>query len=208
MSRRTRSFMSSTRLQAIVRQVDQAADAFEMQPVVDHGGEQVVGRRDRVQVAREMQVDVVAGDDPGQAAAGRPTLHPEDRAQGGLAQGDDGRACRGGRRRPPARWRSSSSPRRPGVGVMAVTMISFALDRQVPDRLQATDLGFRFSVFLQTLPGDPGAVGDLLDRLRLWEDHLVFVVRHIHLRLSESIPNQAPGVYRIGASISIPQLTA
>ena len=45
--------------------------------VVDHGSEQVVGRRDRVEVAREVEVDVLHRHDLRVAAARRPALHAE-----------------------------------------------------------------------------------------------------------------------------------
>ena len=56
--------------------------------VVEHGGQQVVGRADGVEVAGEVEVDVLHGDDLGVAAAGRAALDAEHRAEGGLAQGD------------------------------------------------------------------------------------------------------------------------
>ncbi len=58
-----------------------------LQVVVDQGGEQVVGRGDGVEVAVEMQVDVLPGLDPRKAAAGGAALHAEDRAERRLAQG-------------------------------------------------------------------------------------------------------------------------
>jgi hypothetical protein len=56
-----------------------------MQVVVQHRREQIVRRRDGVEVTGEVQVDLVHGDDLGVAAAGRPALHAEHRAQAGLA---------------------------------------------------------------------------------------------------------------------------
>ena len=58
--------------------------------VVDQGGQQVVGDADGVEVAGEVEVDVLHGDDLGIAAAGRAALHAEHGAQGGLTQTDDG----------------------------------------------------------------------------------------------------------------------
>ena len=52
------------------------------------GREQVVGRADRVDVAREVEVQVLHGDDLRVAAAGRAALDPEDRAERGLAQAE------------------------------------------------------------------------------------------------------------------------
>ena len=56
--------------------------------VVQHGGQQVVGQLDGVEIAGEMEVDVLHGDDLGIAAAGRPALHAEAGPQRGLAEAD------------------------------------------------------------------------------------------------------------------------
>ena len=58
--------------------------------VVQHGGHQVVRRADGVEVAGEVEVDVLHGHHLGPAAAGRTALDAEHRAQGGLTQGDHG----------------------------------------------------------------------------------------------------------------------
>ena len=58
--------------------------------VVQHGGQQVVGRADGVEVAGEVQVDVLHGDHLGIPAAGGSPLDAEHRAQRGLPQGGDG----------------------------------------------------------------------------------------------------------------------
>ena len=54
--------------------------------VVEHRGEEVCRRADRVKVAGEVEVDVLHRDDLGIAAAGGPALHAEDRAERRLAQ--------------------------------------------------------------------------------------------------------------------------
>ena len=51
--------------------------------------EQVVGRGDGVEIAGEMEVDVLHGDNLGIAAAGSTALDAEYRAERGLTQGDD-----------------------------------------------------------------------------------------------------------------------
>ncbi len=66
------------------------AGRIEVQFVVDEGRKQVVRARDRVQVAREVQVDVVGRNDLRAPAPGAAPLRPEHRAQRWLAQGDDG----------------------------------------------------------------------------------------------------------------------
>ena len=54
--------------------------------VVDQGGQQVVGRRDRREVAGEVEVDVGHRHHLGVAAPGGAALHPEHRPHAGLAQ--------------------------------------------------------------------------------------------------------------------------
>jgi hypothetical protein len=57
---------------------------------VDHGCEQVVGDAHRVDVAGQVEVEVLHGNDLAVAAAGRAALDAEDRPQGGLADaGED-----------------------------------------------------------------------------------------------------------------------
>ena len=54
--------------------------------VVNHRGEQVVGDADGVEVAGEMEVDILHRHNLGIAAAGRPALHAEAGSERGLAQ--------------------------------------------------------------------------------------------------------------------------
>jgi len=61
--------------------------------VVDRRGDEVVGRRDGVEVAGEMQVDAVGGFDPRAPAAGRAALDAEAGAERRLAQGDADRVA-------------------------------------------------------------------------------------------------------------------
>src|SRR5262249_37050782 len=56
----------------------------------DQRGQQIVGRGDGVEVAGEVQVDVLHRHHLGMAAAGGPALHAEAGAKAGLAQADDG----------------------------------------------------------------------------------------------------------------------
>jgi len=53
---------------------------------VDERGEKVVRRGDGVKVAGEMQIDLLAGLDLREPAAGGAAFHAEDRAEGGLAE--------------------------------------------------------------------------------------------------------------------------
>ena len=58
--------------------------------VVDHGAEEVVGGGDCVDVAGEVEVDVLHGNDLGVAAAGGTALDAEDGAERGFPECDDG----------------------------------------------------------------------------------------------------------------------
>jgi hypothetical protein len=58
--------------------------------VVQRRGEEVVRGGDRVEVAGEVEVDVLHGHDLGPASAGAAALHAERGSDGRLAQGDDG----------------------------------------------------------------------------------------------------------------------
>ncbi len=60
----------------------------EVAGVVDHRREQVVRGGDGVDVAREVEVDVVGGHERRSAAAGAAALHAEHRAERGLAQAE------------------------------------------------------------------------------------------------------------------------
>ena len=59
-----------------------------MEVSVDERGEEIVRRRDRVQVAGEVEVQVLHRDDLRVAAARRAALHAEDRAERRLAQAE------------------------------------------------------------------------------------------------------------------------
>ena len=87
--RRARSFMSSPRRQ-VMRRASRSSSLSPIDVVVDHGGEQVVGRADGVEIAREVEVDVLHGHHLRIAPAGRPALEAEARPQARLAQADHG----------------------------------------------------------------------------------------------------------------------
>ena len=82
--RRARSLMSTTRGQRIAERVDPERVAV-VEAVVEERRGEVVGRADRVDVAGQVEVEVLHRDDLAVAAAGRPALDPEDRAERGLA---------------------------------------------------------------------------------------------------------------------------
>ena len=96
--------------------------------VVEEGRGEVVGGADGVDVAGQVEVEVLHRDDLAVAAAGRPSLDPEDRAERGLADRD--RRLRPIRLRP---WASPTVvvvlPSPSGVGVIAVTTTYFPRGR-------------------------------------------------------------------------------
>ena len=85
--RRFRSFMSMQRRQEIGERIEPGRVAV-VQVRVDQRREQVVRGRDRVQVAGEVEVQVLHRDDLRVAAARRAPLHAEDRPERGLTQAE------------------------------------------------------------------------------------------------------------------------
>ena len=78
-------------LQAAPAQAPVAQPLLVVEPRVQGGGEQVVGRGDGVDVAGQVQVHLVHGDDLRPASAGGASLDAEGRPHGGLAdRGDRG----------------------------------------------------------------------------------------------------------------------
>ena len=133
--------------------------------VVDHGGQEVVGRRHGVQVAGEVQVEGLERDHLAVAATGRPAL--DARTSGPSTPGGWrwSPACRCG----PCAWPRPTvvvvlpSPR--GVGVMAVTTTYFAPRTvgQLRDRVEV-DLHHVTAVRFEQVTAQPHLVRDVLDR--------------------------------------------
>ncbi len=86
--RRARSFMSSARFQKT--RPGSSVGVAEVEPVVDRGGQQVMSGGDRVEVAGELEVDLVRRGEPASPAAGRPSFAAEDRPHRRLPQGEHG----------------------------------------------------------------------------------------------------------------------
>ena len=84
-SRNARSFMSTTRRQATRRAVD-AERVAPVDVVVDQRRQQIVRRGDGVEVAGEVQIDVLHRHHLGVAAAGGAALHAEAGPERRLAQ--------------------------------------------------------------------------------------------------------------------------
>jgi hypothetical protein len=85
---------------------------------VDVRGDEVVGRRHGVDVARQVEVELLHRDDLAVAAAGGAALDAEERAHGGLAEAREDLLAELGEARPIV-WTVLPSPS--GVGVTAVT---------------------------------------------------------------------------------------
>ena len=153
MLRSARSLTSSTRRQVMLYEVEAELVAL-VEVVVDHRRQQVVGGRDGVEVAGEVEVEQLHRDDLAVAAAGRAALDAERRAHRRLAHGDH-------RRLPMCfiAWPRPTVvvvlPSPSGVGVIAVTTTYFAFGRsaQLVDRLQA-DLGEARAVRLEQVLAD------------------------------------------------------
>ena len=88
MKRSCRSFISTQRRQ-VIRRGSMLQGIALVNVVVDHGGQQVVGRTDGVEVAGEVEVDVLHGHHLGITAASGAALYAEHRPQRGLTQGDN-----------------------------------------------------------------------------------------------------------------------
>ena len=95
-----------------------------VQVVVEHRGEQVVRRGDGVEVAGEVQVDLVHRDHLRVAAAGRAALHPEHRPERRLADADHDLLARAGGAPARAPTVTVDFPSPAGVGLMPVTRTS------------------------------------------------------------------------------------
>ena len=136
--------------------------------VVEHGGEQIVGRPDGVEITRKVQVDVLHGNDLRVSAAGRTTLDAEDGPEGRLTQRNDhvlanlahaiGQAHRRGglalarRRRRDGRHEDE----------LAVWLVGI-----VPEHRDVVDLGHVAAVGLEVLLVDARLRGDLDNGLHL-----------------------------------------
>ena len=92
--------------------------------VVDQRGEQVVGRGDGVEVAGEVQVDLLHRDDLREATAGRAALDAEARARARARASRRPTSCRSGAARRTRPTVVVVLPSPAAVGLMAVTRIS------------------------------------------------------------------------------------
>ena len=131
---------------------------------LEHGGEQVVGRADRVDVAGEVEVQVLHGDDLRVAAARCAALDPEHGPERGLAQAE----------RDPAADVAETLRERDGRGRLAFTRLR-RRDRRDADELgvlgpaqsledREVDLRLVLAVQVVLVGLEPGLLGDLRDR--------------------------------------------
>ena len=145
-------------------------DAQRIAPVdvvVDHRGQQVVGRGDGVEVAGEMQVDLVHRHDLRIAAAGGAALHAEARPERGFAQADH-------RARADAVQRIAETDGGSGLALACRRRADAGHQHQravrpVLQRLDEVDVDLRLvpAIRLQRIGGDVQFRGDLRDRAQL-----------------------------------------
>ena len=124
MLRSWRSFMSTHALPRDLAHVDAQLVAAAGCASSSMRRQQVVGRADGVEVAGEVQVDVLHGNHLGVAAAGRAALDAEHRAQRRLAQRHDHVLAHAATARRPGPRVVVVLPSPAGVGLMAVTRMS------------------------------------------------------------------------------------
>ncbi len=121
---------------------------------------------DGVDVAGEVEVEVLHRDELRVAAAGRAALDAEDRAEGGLAQGEHGVDADGVHRLGEAdgRDRLALAERRRGDG-RDVDDLAVGLVLEAVEQGHVVDLGLVATVELQLVLEDAGLLGDRLDGL-------------------------------------------
>ena len=167
--------------------------------VVEHGCAKVVGSTDGVEVAGEVKVDVLHGDDLGHAAACGTTLDAKHGAQGGLSQAERGGFANGpeGVREADGRGGLALAG---GSGVDGGHEDELALGGLV---LEGVDVDLRLVVAVgnQLILGEPDLLGDLGDGERV----LLCFLRDLDVRLShcckplsfiscQRVPESARGV--------------
>ena len=132
--------------------------------VVQHGGAQVVGGADGVEVAGEVEVDVLHGHHLGIAAAGGAALHAEHGAQGRLPQGHQrvlAQAPHGVRQAHGGGGLALAG----GGGIDGGDQDQLAIGALALAQQAVVHLGLVVAVELQILPGHTGGLRDLSDGL-------------------------------------------
>ena len=128
---------------------------------------EVVGRPDGMDVAGQVEVEVLHRDDLAVAAAGRPALDPEDRPERRLADVDRGLLADvvEALGEPDRGRRLALAERRRGDRGHDHVLAARTLGLEPADRLER-DLGLRRPVQLELVVGDPEVAGDVDDRAR------------------------------------------
>ena len=133
---------------------------------VDHRREQVVGRADGVDVAREVEVQVLHRDQLRVAAAGRAALDAEDRAQRRLAQGQHGVDTEGVHRlREPDRGDRLALAQRRRRDRRDVDDLAVGCVLEPIEHGHVVDLRLVLAVELELVVQDARLLGDRLDGL-------------------------------------------
>lgn len=134
--------------------------------VVEHRRQQVMGAGDRVEIAGEVQVDLLHRHDLRIAAAGRPALLAEAGAERGLAQRDHGALAQ-------ALQPVAEADRRRGLALAGGRRADRGHEDELAVRLlgeigdsAGIDLGDVLAIGVQRRIGDAGRLGDRADRLK------------------------------------------
>ncbi len=162
MLRRDRSLTSSTRRQ-VMRVRIEAERIAVLQVVVDHGGQQVVGGGDGMEVTGQVQVELLERDDLAVAAPGGAALDSEGRPHGRLTDRDGGSLAEAGQGLPETdrRGRLSLTQWRRGDG-RNDDVASLGPVGQGLHGAQA-DLGHVGAVVLEQVGRNPHLRGDVLN---------------------------------------------
>ena len=164
--------------------------------VVQHGGKEVIGCADGMEVAGEVEVDVLHGNDLRVAAAGRAAFDAEDRAQGRLTERHDGlladlaqAVCQAdaGRGLAFARGRGGDGGHQDQLAVGGVRMVL---------EVVVVDLCLVVAVLLDVLLVDPEGSCDLCDLLRRCFLRDLDVRLESHGSCTSFISKKHPGLHR------------
>ena len=148
---------------------------------IQQGGKQVVGCADCVEVAREVQVDFLHGNHLGVPAAGSAALDAEHRAQGRLAQCDNGVLPQVGKRIAQADGGSGLALAR-GGGVDGRYQHQLAGGVLLVSQQVVVYLGLRLAVALKVVFLDAGLLGHLYDGGRRCRLRNLDIAQHITAR--------------------------
>ena len=133
--------------------------------VVQHGGQQIIGRPNGVHVAGEMKIDILHGDDLSPSAAGGAAFDPKNRAQRGFPQGQYRFFAQTAQRiAQPHRRGGLSLPCRGGGNGGDQNQLAVRPPRHTPYSGQG-NLGLIFSIKLQIVAAEIQTGGDFFNWL-------------------------------------------